>query len=655
MPRAQTPALPVPASDRSSEPPTQIYALIPIETERHEGLSPTLLAYAMAPMALVILLAFRHWNVVAREPIWLYVVVLVVPMLCSLLANRWYATAASRPRLHLRVVAAATSVTFVIYLSGWGPIAVGAYAIVAVESIARCGSRAWRVVALWTVVAIACGQGAIAVHWAPSFLPMFQAQSVAALGIVVSLFVIRMVGATGLQKELAEAKLADQALHDPLTGLPNRILLVDRLRQGIARARRNQTPFPVVMFLDLDRFKLVNDSSGHSTGDAVLVQVAERLTAVLRDSDTLARFGGDEFIITCDEMNDRDLVLAFAQRIMDVFASPFVVAGHSFQLGASIGVAVLDEDDLSLEGLLSDADSAMYFAKTCGGQGKIQVFDRAIRAMARERTTTESDLGYALERSELVVYYQPIVATETGHVEGVEALLRWQHPTRGLLLPAAFLDLAERTGLIVPIGEWVLSQACRHVKAWNEQRGPREQLALSVNVSARQLAEPDLSTRVKAIVDGSGVTPGSLRLSLEVTETLLPVDQGAATRCLASLHELGIQLAIDDFGTGYASLSYVMDLPITIVKIDQSFVARIGNDPRGEAVVNAVIQLAHTLGLRVVAEGVETDMQLDFLAAAACDYIQGYLFSRPEPATEAGPPTHLVVQALTPQVQRVAG
>jgi diguanylate cyclase (GGDEF)-like protein len=595
----------------------------------------------MAPVALVILLAFRHWNVVASEPIWVYVVVLVVPMLGSVIANRWYSAGPSLPRLHLRVAAAATSVTIVIYLSGWGPVAVGAYAIIAVESIARCGSRAWRTVALWTVIGIVCGQVAIALDWAPSFLPHSQAQSVAALGIIVSLFVIRMVGANGLQKELAEAKLADQVLHDPLTGLPNRVLLEDRLRQGIARARRANSAFPVVMFLDLDRFKLVNDSCGHGTGDAVLVQVAERLTGVLRDTDTLARFGGDEFVIACEQMDDRDLVLAFAERVMAVFAAPFLVAGHSFQIGVSIGVAMLDEEDLSLEGLLSDADSAMYFAKTGGGQGKIQVFDRAIRAMARQRTTTESDLGYALEHAELVVYYQSIVAATDGRVVGVEALLRWQHPTRGLLTPSAFLDLAEQTGLIVPIGEWVLSQACAQLLAWNARRGPDEQLALSVNLSARQLAEPDLSQRIQTIVQESGVTAGSLRLSLEVTETLLPVDQGAATRCLARLHELGIQLAIDDFGTGYASLSYVMDLPIAIVKIDQSFVARIDRDPRGEAVVSAVIQLAHTLGLQVIAEGVETDVQLDFLTEAACDYIQGFLFSRPVPGADAGPARYL--------------
>jgi diguanylate cyclase (GGDEF)-like protein len=497
-------------------------------------------------------------------------------------------------------------------------------------------------VALWTVVGVVCGQFAIWRGWAPSFLPDWQAQGVAALGVVVSLFVIRIVGATGREKELAEAKLADQAFHDPLTGLPNRLLLVDRLRQSIAQAHRHNGGFPVVMFLDLDRFKLVNDSYGHSVGDAVLVQVAERITGVLRSTDTLARFGGDEFVIACDELDDRDLVLALADRIMASFAAPFVVAGHSLHLGASIGVAVLDEDDLSLEALLSDADSAMYFAKAGGGKGKIQVFDRAARALARERTSTEADLGYALEHSEIVVYYQPIVQTVDRRVVGVEALVRWQHPTRGLLLPAAFLDLAERTGLIVPIGEWVLLRACERVKLWNEGRDADQQLALSVNLSARQLAEPDLSKRIKAVIERAGVTPASLHMMLEVTESLLPVDQGAATRCLADLHELGIKLAIDDFGTGYASLSYVMDLPVTIVKIDRCFVGRIGRDPRGEAVVSAVIQLAHTLGLQVVAEGVETDAQLDFLSAASCDYCQGFLFGRPQPASDASPGMQLV-------------
>jgi diguanylate cyclase (GGDEF)-like protein len=608
-----------------------------------------LLAYAMAPAALVLLLIFRHWNIVAREAVWAYAVVLIGPMLLSVAANGWYDKGPSVMRLHARVAVHVTAVTLVIYLSGWGPVVVGAFAIIAVESIGRCGSKVWRAVALWTLAGVVCGQIAVWRGWAPSFLPDYQAQGVAALGIVVSLFVIRMVGATGREKEAAEAKLAELALHDPLTGLPNRLLLVDRLRQSIAQARRHKAAYPVVMFLDLDRFKLVNDSYGHSAGDDVLVQVARRLTSVLRSTDTLARFGGDEFVIACDELDDRDLVLACANRIMEVFATPFTVVGRPFHLGASIGVAILDEDDLSLEMLLSDADSAMYFAKAGGAKGKIQVFDKATRALARERTNTESDLGYALEHSELVVHYQPIVETATRRVRGVEALLRWQHPTRGLLLPDAFLDLAEQTGLIVPIGEWVLLQACETVKAWNDARGPQDQLALSVNLSARQLAEPDLTEKVKAIVERAGVSPQSLHLLLEVTESLLPVDQGAATRALANLNELGIQLAIDDFGTGYASLSYVMDLPVTIVKIDRSFVARIGHDTRGEAVVSAVIQLAHTLGLEVVAEGVETEAQHDFLLSASCDFSQGFLFGRPLAAI---PPTAVSQQFAPPAFER---
>ena len=313
---------------------------------------------------------------------------------------------------------------------------------------------------------------------------------------------------------------------------------------------------------------------------------------------------------------------------------------------------MLDEDDLSLEGLLSDADSAMYFAKTYGGKGKIQVFDKAIRAMARERTTTESDLGYALEHGELGRLL-PAGRRDRERARhrrrGTPAL---EPPDRGLLLPAAFLDLAEQTGLIVPIGEWVLAQACRQVQSWNDDRGPHDQLALSVNLSARQLAESDLSSsqgdrrpRRSHAQARSGCRSRSPR-------RCCPSTRGLRRPAWPASMTLGIQLAIDDFGTGYASLSYVMDLPITIVKIDQSFVARIGRDPRGEAVVHAVVQLAHTLGLQIIAEGVETEAQLDFLSAASCDYSQGYLFSRPQPATEAGPPRHLVAQLLTRRRRR---
>lgn len=434
------------------------------------------------------------------------------------------------------------------------------------------------------------------------------------------------------ERKVAEAKLAYQAVHDPLTGLPNRILLVDRLRQAIARGARRDEPPPVVMFLDLDRFKLVNDSLGHGAGDELLKQVAERLRRVVRSIDTLSRFGGDEFVILCEGMADQDAVMALAERAMGTLDEPFEINGERFHIGASIGVAFVDDDGPSPEELLSDADSAMYLAKARRGPGRVQLFDKATRAIARQRVHTETALARALEREELVVFYQPIVDTRSRRWVGVEALLRWQHPSRGLLPPAAFLDVAERTGLIVPMGAWVLSEACRQVKRWNDVLPPDEHLAISVNLSGRQLAEPDLARRIATSLDDAHIDPHALRIVLEVTETLLPTDQNEARQRLIELHDLGIQLAVDDFGTGYSSLHYVRDLPVSTIKIDRSFISGLGLSGRDEAIVSAVIQLARTLGLRVVAEGVETEAQHAFLGRAGCDFSQGYLFGRPQPA-----------------------
>jgi diguanylate cyclase (GGDEF)-like protein/PAS domain S-box-containing protein len=433
------------------------------------------------------------------------------------------------------------------------------------------------------------------------------------------------------ERKEAEEKLAHQALHDPLTGLPNRLLLVDRLRNAIARGLRHDGPPPVVMFLDLDRFKLVNDSLGHGAGDELLISVANRLRGVVRASDTLSRFGGDEFVILCEGMASQDAVMALAERAMTAIDAPFSINGERFHIGVSIGVAFVDDDGPSPEELLGDADYAMYLAKARSGQGRVQLFDQATRAVARQRVHTETALARALERDELVVFYQPIVETASRRWVGVEALLRWQHPTRGLLAPAAFLDVAEQTGLIVPIGEWVLSEACAQVQTWNRDLPADDHLAVSVNLSGRQLTEPDLAEKISASLRQAGIDPHALRLVLEVTETLLPADEDEARRRLIELHELGIQLAIDDFGTGYSSLRYVRDLPISTIKIDRSFVSGLGESNHDEAIVDAVTQLARTLGLRVVAEGVETEAQFAFLSRVGCDYSQGYLFGRPQP------------------------
>jgi diguanylate cyclase (GGDEF)-like protein/PAS domain S-box-containing protein len=436
------------------------------------------------------------------------------------------------------------------------------------------------------------------------------------------------------ERKQFEEQLAHQALHDPLTGLPNRALLVDRLRHAIALGARRDSSPPVVMFLDLDRFKLVNDSLGHGAGDLLLMEVAERLRSFTRASDTVSRFGGDEFVILCEQMTGRDEVTALAQRIMASFEEPFSIEGETFHVGVSIGVALVDEDFPSAEELLSDADCAMYLAKARSGQGRVQLFDQAARALARERIHTETALARALHRGELEVYYQPIVQLETARRCGAEALVRWNHPHRGLLLPAAFLDVAEQTGMIVPIGEWVMTEACRQVRDWNLALSPDEQLSLSVNLSGRQLAEPDLTARVSQVFDGLSIGPEELTLYLEITEGLLPSNEEEALRQLDSLHRLGVRLSIDDFGTGYSSLRYVREVAVDVVKIDQSFISGVGTSRRDETIVKSVIQLAKTLGLQVVAEGVTSAVHADRLTLLGCDYAQGYFFGRPVTATE---------------------
>jgi diguanylate cyclase (GGDEF)-like protein/PAS domain S-box-containing protein len=429
----------------------------------------------------------------------------------------------------------------------------------------------------------------------------------------------------------AQQALEHQALHDPLTGLPNRALLGDRIRQAILRGRRSDAPNPVVMFLDLDRFKLVNDSLGHSAGDKVLVEVADRLKAVMRASDTLARFGGDEFVMLCEQVVDRESLLIVAERVTAALEPPFYLEGKEFHVGASIGAAVIEDDNVTADELLSDADSAMYLAKAKSGRSRIHIFDHATRASARFRVNTEQELALALKRHELVVYYQPIIDLWTRRRVGVEALVRWQHPTRGLLAPDAFLDVAEQTGLIIPIGSWVLRKACEQVRGWNTELAPEHQMSLSVNLSARQLSEPDLVDEVSSVLVEAGIAPRRLRLVLELNESLLPADEDEARTHVRQLHRMGVVLAIDDFGTGYSSLQYMRDLPIGVVKIDQSFIAAIGRSSRDEAIIRSVVELAHTLGLTVTAEGIETDTQLEFVSEIGCDMAQGFLFGRPEP------------------------
>jgi diguanylate cyclase (GGDEF)-like protein len=457
-----------------------------------------------------------------------------------------------------------------------------------------------------------------------------QAETIGALGAFVFAIAIRMAGAAGERKEQAEELLAHRALHDPLTGLPNRQLLVDRLTHAIELSRRRGEP-PVVMFLDLDRFKLVNDTFGHRAGDELLVQVAQRLLTVLRVTDTLSRFGGDEFVVLCEEPAANESVTMIATRIHAVFDEPFTIADERLAVSVSIGVATLDDAVTTTEALLSDADAAMYYAKTHGATGKVQLFDQATRGAARDRVLTETALAHALDRDELCLYYQPLIEIASGRTIGVEALLRWNHPERGLLGPGQFLELAERTGAIIPIGEWVLTEACATVAGWNRERPSDDQLCLSVNLSPRQLAEANLVERVRRLLVEEKIDPEALRLSFELTETFVAVNEERERSRLVQLHELGITLAVDDFGTGYSSLAYVKDLPVSVVKIDRTFVEGIDREVRHQAIVKGIIALAHSIDLEVVAEGIETSEQYRVLTELGCDFAQGYLLGRPQP------------------------
>ncbi|WP_208028231.1 PAS domain S-box protein [Rhabdothermincola sediminis] len=424
-----------------------------------------------------------------------------------------------------------------------------------------------------------------------------------------------------------EHRLAHQATHDPLTGLPNRTLLIDRLTMALARSRRHQRPL-AVLFLDLDHFKVVNDSLGHGLGDRLLVAISERLQAAVRPGDTIARFGGDEFVVLCEDLVDRKDAIAIAERLIAALDSPFPADENEVFVGASIGLAFPEDPTAEPEALIRDADAAMYRAKE-RGRGRWVVFDSTMRAHAIDRLDIESALRRALERRELRVFYQPVVCLASGDISGVEALLRWEHPERGMLNPGDFIRVAEETGLIVPIGAWVLEQACRQVQRWRAQTPSLDQLVVSVNLSGRQLGHPDVVDEVATVLTSTGVDPALVEI--EITESVLMDDVEMSHETLGRLKHLGVKLAVDDFGTGYSSLSYLRRFPVDLLKVDRSFVHGLGRDPGDSAIVTAIITLAHTLGLEAVAEGVETAQQLAELRQLGCDKAQGFHIARPAP------------------------
>jgi diguanylate cyclase (GGDEF)-like protein/PAS domain S-box-containing protein len=705
-------------------------------------LNPIFLAYLVAPLALVGVLLLMHFGGVARESAWLWVGVFVTLPSIGVLGNHLYDKNPSKLRLHARVAAGAVTFTTVIYLSGWGPVLAGGFAVVALENIAHVGSRVWRITALWSLVGIAAGQAAILVGWAPSFLHPSQGNALALVSALVLVFIIHMTGATMEQKEEAEdrfrsliqnssdttlvirddglityaspavflllgfepdeltgqratdyvhpderdrvrdrlgsqlqissesvpiqfrmerrdgtwcdveavvanqcerpsvggyvanvrditerkefeAQLAHRALHDPLTGLANRQLILDRAEQMLARSRRSFDP-PAAYFIDLDNFKDANDSLGHEAGDVILQAVAARLAPLLRSSDTLGRLGGDEFVILTEGGPPGLGPMVVAERIREALHTPIHVDGFEdlpITVTASIGVATGDRS--SAQELLRDADIALYRAKAAG-RDRCILFEATMQTAALHRQELRSDLDSALANDEFFLLYQPIFDLNNAHVSGVEALIRWQHPTRGVIPPDDFIPILEDSGMIVDVGRWVLNEACAQAAAWHRQ-GLRT--TMSVNVSMRQLEAETLVDDVREALRASNLAAQSV--VIEVTESNLMRDANATISRLRKLKEIGVMVAIDDFGTGYSSLAYLRQFPVDVLKIDRSFIAEMDGRADAAALIHTLVELGRTLGMVTIAEGIEDQTQLEGLRDEQCDSGQGFIFSRP--------------------------
>lgn len=448
-----------------------------------------------------------------------------------------------------------------------------------------------------------------------SAIPMFEGGKVT--GAVVTFKDIT-------ERKRHEEQLAHQATHDTLTGLPNRTILNDRIGLLIERAAREKTVVALFL-LDLDRFKEINDSLGHGAGDELLQGMAARLTDLMRDSDTVARLGGDEFVILV-EMEMADSAIPVAQRILDAMARPFSISGREIFIGASIGISLYPKDGDSAEELLKNADVAMYRAKK-RGRNRFRFYDENMDASSVERLSLETSLRRAVDNGELLLYYQPQVNLHSGEIIGAEALIRWQHPEMGLVSPAKFIPLAEESGLIFPIGEWVMRTACAQIRSWQDAGVMTPTVA--VNLSAHQFRQRQLVKMTTGVLLDTGID--GRYLELEMTESAVMEDADRVIRILRELKEAGTAISIDDFGTGYSSLSYLKQFAIDKLKVDQSFVREITRDPSDAAIVVAIITMAHSLGLNVIAEGVETEGQLEYLRSHGCDEMQGYFFSRPVP------------------------
>ena len=446
------------------------------------------------------------------------------------------------------------------------------------------------------------------------------------------LLTVSTLFASGLLVRFLAGTLRYRSLHDPLTGLPNRRLYLQRLDEALQRSASDaRSGLVAVVFLDLDGFKYVNDSLGHHAGDLLLADVARRLTGAVRGADLTARFGGDEFALLCTDVAGEEEALAIARRVNEVLAPPVPVGTAEFHVSASVGIAVAARGSRGGEALLRDADAAMYSAKE-RGRARCELFDERLRNRITDRARLEHDLRPALDRGELEVHYQPLVTLGGEEIVGVEALLRWRHPTRGVLGPAEFLAAAEETGLIVPMGAFVIDRACAQLAAWDAHGGALAGIGMSVNLSARQLPHAHLVDAVDRSLSSHAVDPR--RLTLELTEAMLMEEGVAPGASIAALRDLGVRVALDDFGTGYSSLAYLQRFPLDELKLDRTFVAGLGEGGREDAIAGAVVTMAAALGIRVVAEGVEHELQRQALLRLGCAVGQGYLFARPATAPE---------------------
>jgi diguanylate cyclase (GGDEF)-like protein/PAS domain S-box-containing protein len=712
-----------------------------------------MLAYLMAPIALLVILLLMHAGVVERVSAWLWVAVFIAIVGSARAIDYVYVIHPSTVTANARVAVAAAGVTTVIYLTGWGPALLEAFALLALENVAHGGSRAWRVTAYWSLLGIIAGQVAIWQGWAPSQLSLWDANAMAVMAAFVLFFIIRMAGATMEQKEEAEssmrlsedrfrsliqdssdatividdtgmcsyaspaviqllgmdpseiigrratdfvhpddrervsdrlgasfqqspetvlvqfrmarkdgswldveavvtnqrdrpsvagyvahvrditerkefeALLAHRALHDPLTGLANRQLILDRAEQMLVRSRRTCEPI-AVLFIDLDNFKDANDSLGHAAGDRLLEAVAARFSSMLRASDTVGRLGGDEFVILTEGVSLSTGPGMVAERIREVLRKPFHIEGYeglAITVTASIGIA--NGDRPSAQELLRDADIALYRAKATGRDCYV-VFEPAMQSAALDRLELKSELDSALANDQYFLLYQPIFDLDSVRIRGVEALLRWQHPTRGMITPDKFIPVLEDSGLIVEVGRWVLNEACAQASRWQQQG---HQTTMSVNVSMRQLETDILIDDVTEALARTDLDPGSL--VIEVTESTLMRDANATVSRLRKLKDIGVMIAIDDFGTGYSSLAYLRQFPVDVLKIDRSFVSEMDGSADSAALIHTLVELGRSLGLVTLAEGIEEHSQLEGLRQERCDSGQGFIFSRPvEPA-----------------------